>query len=110
MFAVYASNDKKMKVLRFIPLLSIFVLSGCSTVKTAYTVKNSAYLVQLSDFTATTPGRDTLYIKTDCEIGCLLHTIWLSGAYNDTEPKTTVIEMSDKEFSQLLNKSIVARN
>ena len=99
-----------MKVLRFIPLLSIFVLSGCSTVKTAYTVKNSAYLVQLSDFTAATPGRDTLYIKTDCEIGCLLHSIWLSGVYNDTEPKTTVIEMTDKEFAKLLNRSSFARN
>ena len=100
-----------MKVLRFIPLLSIFVLSGCSTVKTTTAVNsNSTYLVQLSDFTVATPARDTLYIKTDCEIGCLLHSIWMTGVYNDTEPKTTVIEMTEKEFAKLLNKSSFARN
>ncbi len=92
--------------------LSILILaSSCSTAEKSLSIRDfqqkvTTNIVQVSYFTATTPDRDTLYIQVQDPIGELLHKMWLTGVYDDSNPACTVISVNEEEFRKLIDKSI----
>jgi hypothetical protein len=103
-----------MKVnLMIIALVGVFSFS-CSTIQPiskssdVRSYKNSN-LVQMSSFTIATPDKDTLYIKTDDEIGSLLYNLWMEGCYDDTDTPTVVIGLKSDDFNEL-TKFTLAKN
>lgn len=103
--------------MKFTPILALTILifsSSCTTSRKSLSIRyfqqqSTNNLVQVSDFTITTSIRDTLYIKTENEIGVLLYEMWKIGAYEDTDPNCCVIGVNSAEFQKLMDKAI-ARN
>lgn len=100
-----------MKLRLMSGLAILFFAASCSTAEKSLSVRDfqqriNPNLVQVSYFTITTSDRDTLYIQVQDPIGELLHKMWLTGAYDDSNPACTVISVNEEEFRKLIDKTI----
>lgn len=100
-----------MKLRLITSLAILFLAASCSTAEKSLSIRDfqskvNPNLVQVSYFTITTADRDTLYIQVQDPIGDLLHKMWLTGVYDDSNPACTVISVNEEEFRKLMDKTI----